>query len=100
MEAESDGPTLTYHLDRLQGPAGLSRPYFLTLGPAAVAEPWLVTSFTHPLYDEASVASQPALRALNGARGLWFAGSYFGKGFHEDAVAAGAAVAASLGCPL
>lgn len=100
VEAESDGPTLTYHLDRLQGPAGLSRPYFLTLGPAAVAEPLLEASFTHPLYDEAAVASQAALRSLNGTKGTWFAGSYLGNGFHEDAVAAGAAVAASLGCPL
>jgi predicted NAD/FAD-binding protein len=100
VQSAADGPTLTYHLDRLQGPAGLARAYFLTLGPCDVAEPLLVTSFTHPLYDEAAVATQPRLRALNGVGGRWYAGNYLGSGFHEDAVRAGAEVAAALGCPL
>uniref|UniRef100_UPI001953FE78 hypothetical protein n=1 Tax=Streptococcus pneumoniae TaxID=1313 RepID=UPI001953FE78 len=34
---------------------------------------------------------------LQGRRNTWFCGSYFGYGFHEDALQAGLAVAEALG---
>jgi len=37
------------------------------------------------------------LWAVQGRDRLWFAGSYFGYGFHEDALQAGLAVAEDLG---
>jgi predicted NAD/FAD-binding protein len=37
------------------------------------------------------------LWALQGENRAWFCGSYFGSGFHEDAVQAGFAVAEHLG---
>ena len=37
-------------------------------------------------YDENSLKTQDNLRKLNGKNNLYFAGSYFGNGFHEDAV--------------
>jgi predicted NAD/FAD-binding protein len=46
------------------------------------------------------MATQTHLPALNGARHTHFCGSYFNYGFHEDAVAAGAAVAADFGATL
>jgi predicted NAD/FAD-binding protein len=42
--------------------------------------------YHHPTYTTASMATQPLLPTLNGARRTWFCGSYFGYGFHEDAV--------------
>ncbi|MDB5099799.1 MAG: NADH-ubiquinone oxidoreductase subunit 6 [Cyanobacteria bacterium RYN_339] len=99
--AKCEGPTLTYHLDRLQALAGLQRKYFLTLNP--VREPGQIQAefaFRHPVYDAAAIASQAPIKARNGARHTYFAGNYLGNGFHEDAISAGAAVAAALGCPL
>ena len=43
------------------------------------------------------MATQAGLPGLNGRNRTWFAGSYFGYGFHEDALSAGLAAAASLG---
>jgi predicted NAD/FAD-binding protein len=36
---------------------------------------------------------------LQGDRNTWFCGSYFGYGFHEDALQSGLAVAGALGAP-
>ena len=53
--------------------------------------------YTHPTYTAASMATQRDLPSLNGRRGTFFCGSYFGYGFHEDAVKSGAAVARQMG---
>ena len=42
--------------------------------------------YEHPVYDVNSLQTQDNLRKLNGKNNLYFAGSYFGNGFHEDAV--------------
>jgi len=53
--------------------------------------------YDHPVFDRDAVAAQRRLPSIQGQRGLWFCGSYFGYGFHEDALAAGVAVASALG---
>ncbi len=42
--------------------------------------------YHHPSYSERSMATQGELASLNGVQRTWFCGSYFGYGFHEDAV--------------
>ena len=56
--------------------------------------------YAHPTYTFASVATQAALPSLNGCRNTWFCGSYFGYGFHEDAVRSAVEVAKRMGCDL
>jgi predicted NAD/FAD-binding protein len=56
--------------------------------------------YTHPLYTFEAIQSQPSLAALNGKNNTYFCGSYFGYGFHEDAVRSGVAVAESMGLAL
>jgi predicted NAD/FAD-binding protein len=98
---QCNAPTLTYHLDRLQGHKGLKAPYFLSMNPVRQFHRVHRTiTFRHPVYTPVAVASREPLQARNGSRHTWFAGNYLGNGFHEDAIAAGAAVAAALGCPL
>jgi predicted NAD/FAD-binding protein len=46
------------------------------------------------------MATQPKLEAMNGERNTWFCGSYFGYGFHEDAVKSAVGVAARFGIQL
>ena len=43
------------------------------------------------------MAAQDVLWSLQGQGGVWFCGSYFGYGFHEDALQSGLAVAEALG---
>jgi predicted NAD/FAD-binding protein len=102
-EDPAAAPALTYYLNRLQGHQDTAEPYFLTLNPRQAIDPARVLRrfrFTHPGYTPAAVASRAALAAANGERRTWFCGSYFGNGFHEDAIRAGAEVAAAFGCPL
>ena len=58
------------------------------------------TQLTHPLFSFESMATQPRLKAMNGQRGTWFCGSYFGYGFHEDAVRSAVEVAQGFGIEL
>ena len=41
--------------------------------------------------------AQKLLWSLQGSKRLWFCGSYFGSGFHEDGLQSGLAVAEKLG---
>ena len=56
--------------------------------------------YDHPVYSFASMATQGELATLQGTRQTYYCGSYFGYGFHEDAVRAAAAVGCVLGVDL
>ena len=43
------------------------------------------------------MAAQQRLGQLQGRRNTWFCGSYFGYGFHEDALQSGLSVAEAIG---
>lgn len=90
---------VTYWMNRLQS-LDDSDPLFVTLNP--VREPAAGTvihevDYTHPFFDTDALASQRGLWSLQGQRHTWYCGSYFGHGFHEDALQAGLAVAEQLG---
>ncbi len=80
--------SVSYHMNRLQRlPA--RHDYFVTLNPETEIPDGRIidrTTLTHPLYGFEAMASQPRLAAANGRRNTWLCGSYFGYGFHEDAV--------------
>lgn len=76
------------------------RDYFVTLNPThEPAENTVIRSFDyeHPLFDHKAISAQKGLWSLQGRRGLWFCGSYFGHGFHEDGLQSGLAVAEAVG---
>ena len=52
---------------------------------------------SHPQFDTAAMAAQAQLWSLQGNRNTWFCGSYFGYGFHEDALQSSLAVAEAMG---
>lgn len=94
--------TLTYDMKRLQN-LPTRRRYSVTLNsgrPIAPGTEHYRTMYTHPIYSPAFEAVQRELPSLNGADRLHFCGSYFGYGFHEDAVRSAVHVAESFGCPL
>jgi predicted NAD/FAD-binding protein len=75
-------------------------PLFVTLNPTReIAADKSIRSFhyTHPLFDAKAVEAQQHLWRLQGNRHTFFAGSYFGHGFHEDALQSGLAAAEAVG---
>jgi len=104
---ERDAPpggktSLSYHMNRLQG-LKAQKQYCVTLNrsvPPREGETIREFFYHHPTYSLASVKSQGELPRLNGVRNTYFCGSYFGYGFHEDAVKAGVAVGRALGVEL
>ncbi|MBI1685126.1 NAD(P)/FAD-dependent oxidoreductase [Caulobacter hibisci] len=88
---------VTYWMNRLQ-PLPSADPFFLSLNPDRAPDAALHDQvYEHPLFDGAAMAAQADLWSLQGVRRTWFAGAYFGSGFHEDGLQAGLAVAEQLG---
>ena len=90
---------VTYWMNRLQS-LETDQPLFVTLNP--IHEPVQTAIhqeiiYSHPYFDQAALSSQSELWSLQGRRRSWFCGSYFGYGFHEDALQSGLAVAEQLG---
>ncbi|MEK9658609.1 MAG: FAD-dependent oxidoreductase [Chloroflexota bacterium] len=85
------GVSVTYHLNRLQG-LKVRQNYFVSVNPSSEPAPGTVldeTVMSHPLYTEASVGAQAALRSVGGALRTAYAGAYLGHGFHEDGYRSG-----------
>lgn len=79
---------VTYGMNLLQG-LTTQRQYLVTLNrPGNYDESTVIARmiYHHPVYTADSMATQPELSSLNGVNHTWFCGSYFGYGFHEDAV--------------
>ncbi|MCP1376360.1 NAD(P)/FAD-dependent oxidoreductase [Dyella lutea] len=53
--------------------------------------------YAHPEYTHASVAAQQRKGEIQGRSGTWFAGAYWGWGFHEDGMRSAVEVARALG---
>ena len=90
---------VTYWMNKLQ-PLATRTDWFVTLNPPR--EPRADTiarefDYEHPLFDLAALDAQRGLARLQGQRHTWYCGSYFGYGFHEDALEAGLWVAESIG---
>jgi predicted NAD/FAD-binding protein len=96
---ESRAVCITYHLNRLQGHRGAAKQYFLTLNRHAPIEEEKILGrlrFEHPMFDLAALDAQRALAKRGMRNHTCFAGSYFGYGFHEDAIASGFAAAEAI----
>jgi predicted NAD/FAD-binding protein len=100
MGAAPDRPlAVTYWMNKLQG-IDPSSPLFVTLNAGREPEAGSVIArigYEHPLFDKQALDAQGDLWHLQGRRRTWFCGSYFGYGFHEDALQSGLAVAERLG---
>ena len=90
---------VTYWMNRLQG-LPMDTPLFVTLNPLHPPNATQVVKtevYEHPRFDAAALRAQKALSALQGEGGVWWCGSYFGSGFHEDGLQSGLAVAEAIG---
>lgn len=93
---------VTYYMNLLQG-IKTTYHYCVTLNRHQKFQQGSVIAefdYQHPQYTFASLETQAELPSLNGKNSLWFCGSYFGYGFHEDAVRSAVAVGKDFGVTL
>lgn len=91
--------SVSYWMNRLQNIES-DIDYIVTLNPAVPPPENCIlrkSGYEHPVFTADTLASQQSLWSLQGSQRTWFCGSYFGSGFHEDAVQSGFAVAEQLG---
>jgi predicted NAD/FAD-binding protein len=99
---QSSPVQVSYYMNRLQN-LRTEKDYIVSLNAHSAIDPDKVinrTELSHPLYSFESMATQARLRKFNGARNTWFCGSYFGYGFHEDAVQSAVELAQHFGISL
>ena len=91
--------SVTYWMNKLQN-LNSSKNFFVSLNP--ISEPRIgaterVLKYDHPIFDVSAVSAQTKLQMLQGIGNIWFCGSYYGYGFHEDALRSGLEIAELLG---
>jgi predicted NAD/FAD-binding protein len=75
-------------------------PFIVTLNRSSAINPDKALSrmtYHHPVYSHASVAAQARKAEIQGRRRTWFAGAYWGWGFHEDGMRSAVEVAGAHG---
>ena len=95
----ADVCTVSYCMNLLQG-LDAPEPLVVTLNRTDAIDPDRVLKrmrYHHPVYTHASVAAQARKAEIQGRRRTWFAGAYWGWGFHEDGMRSAVDVAAGLG---
>jgi predicted NAD/FAD-binding protein len=88
VAAQPRHATLTYRLRSLQGVPSREE-LLITLNRDDAIDPAKVLrsfDYAHPVYDVPAIAAQGRHQQLNGCNRTWFAGAYWGYGFHEDGV--------------
>lgn len=88
LKRDNDSSIVTYNMNRLQSLKSNTK-YLVTLNSdIEIPEKYIhyKTKYTHPRYTQESMSTQEQLPLLNGVNNTYFCGSYFGYGFHEDAV--------------
>ncbi|HTL15015.1 MAG TPA: FAD-dependent oxidoreductase [Thermomonas sp.] len=91
--------TVSYCMNQLQGLA-VETPLVVTLNRSEAIDPAKVLvrrAYQHPVYTHAAVAAQARKPEIQGVRRTWYAGAYWGWGFHEDGIRSGVEVARALG---
>ena len=98
--ADEPRMTVTYYLNRIQK-LRAARDFFVTLGTSAPRESDVLQTahYRHPVFTVEASETQRELGTLNQGR-TFFCGSYFGNGFHEDAIASSERVARHFGLEL
>ena len=90
--------TVSYCMNLLQG-IQTHEPLVVTLNRSHAIDPAKVLrrmNYRHPVYTRQSVAAQARRAEIQGRRGTWFAGAYWGFGFHEDGLRSAVDVCAAF----
>ncbi|MBC7914233.1 MAG: FAD-dependent oxidoreductase [Pyrinomonadaceae bacterium] len=91
-------PSTIYWMNRLQQ-CSEKKNYFVSINPHNDLDPKKVLKeldYDHPLFDVPAINAQNELYKLNETGPLYYCGSYFKYGFHEDAFASAVKLSAAL----
>lgn len=80
-------PSTIYWMNKLQG-VSEKQNYFVSINPTATLNPGKIIKeidYHHPLFDVPAMQAQEQLQRLNETGPVYYCGSYFKYGFHEDA---------------
>ena len=91
--------TVSYCMNILQS-LDAPEPLVVTLNRSQDIDPDKIIArmrYQHPLYTHASVDAQNRHGTISGVHRTWFAGAYWGHGFHEDGLRSAVNVARDLG---
>ena len=93
--------TVSYCMNLLQS-LEAPEPLIVTLNRTEDIDPARVLRrmrYDHPVYSRGSVAAQSRRAEIQGKRRTWFAGAYWGWGFHEDGIRSAVEMVAAMGMP-
>lgn len=91
-------PSTIYWMNRLQQVSD-KKDYFVSINPHnGLDEKKIIREidYDHPLFDVPAINAQAELHKLNQSGPVYFCGSYFKYGFHEDAFASAVALCSGL----
>jgi predicted NAD/FAD-binding protein len=97
--ADSGACTISYCMNLLQS-LDAREPIVVSLNSTAQIAPEKILRrmrYDHPVYTQASVRAQKRKHEIQGVNRTWFAGAYWGWGFHEDGLRSAVDVANGLG---
>ena len=102
LDNDTPFPTLTYYMNRLQS---IESPYHFCVSlnlSEQIDESKIIKRFqyAHPCFNLQTHSIQQQKRLINGKNNTYFAGSYWGYGFHEDGVKSAIDVCELLGVTL
>jgi predicted NAD/FAD-binding protein len=101
LDGPTQGATLTYYLNRLQG-FHAEQPVLVTLNRDEAIDPDKVVArfdYAHPVIDEIAVAAQAHQLSLS-TGAVSYCGAYWGYGFHEDGVRSAQVICERFGARL
>jgi predicted NAD/FAD-binding protein len=90
--------TVSYCMNILQRLTS-REPFVVTLNRSADIDPRKIlrrVRYEHPVYTATAVAAQARKHEIQGRRRTWFAGAYWGWGFHEDGMRSATEIAAAF----
>ena len=91
LDANEDQASMTYYMNLLQN-LKIDRSIFVTLNDADTIDPKKILArreYEHPFYDFGMLKSQKRYSEISGQKRTYYAGAYWGNGFHEDGVKSG-----------
>jgi len=91
-------PSTIYWMNQLQGVSD-KKNYFVSINPHDNIDPKKIIreiDYEHPLFDVPAINAQAQLYKLNKNGPVYFCGSYFKYGFHEDAFASAVQLCSQL----
>jgi len=99
IPGDAAGCCVSYCMNLLQGFQS-PEPFIVSLNAVEYIQPHRIIermSYEHPVFSRAAVASQKRKAEIQGKHRTWFAGAYWGWGFHEDGMRSAVEIANALG---